>query len=168
MILKRRESFDDSPLVPSFLVRAHDVTYCSVYYPCIATFPHTPLIPILTTVIVFQILVCLWVYCSGISIVWCAMGGWIVSERKRLRLYDPQTPGEHLFRRFSVVAEMFVVFIDISIIVYYAFVTPWYTTIAHVMSLVLGATLSLISIKRYDEDHGQSMESATPATPLMM
>jgi len=96
------------------------------------------------------------------------MGGWIVSERKRLRLYDSQTLGGDLFRRFSVVAEMIVVFVDISVIVYYAFVTPFYTTVAHVMSLILGATLSLISIKRYDEDHGQSLESPmTPATPLM-
>lgn len=108
------------------------------------------------------------VSCAGISIVWCAMGGWIVSERKRLRLYDTQTLSGDLFRRFSVVAEMLVVFIDIAIIVYYAFVTSWVTTLAHVLSVVLGATLSLISIKRYDEDHGQAMEpAATPATPLM-
>lgn len=120
-------------------------------------------------VIAFQIGICLLVYCSGISIVWCAMGGWIVSERKRLRLYDTQTAGGDLFRRFSVPAEMSVVFVDIAVIIYYAFVSPILTTVAHVMSLVLGATLSLISIKRYDEDHGEQIgePTATPATPLM-
>lgn len=96
------------------------------------------------------------------------MCGWIVSERKRLRLYDTQTRQGDLFRRFSVVAEMFVVFVDIAVVCYYAFVTPFLTTVAHVLSIILGATLSLISIKRYDEDHGQSMEpAATPSTPLM-
>lgn len=99
---------------------------------------------------------------------WCAMGGWIVSERKRLRVHDPTATGADLFRRFSVVAEAFVVMVDIVAIIYYAFVSPFLTTVAHVLSLILGATLSLISIKRYDQDHGQSMESpTTPVTPLM-
>lgn len=120
-------------------------------------------------VFAFQISVCLWVYCSGISIIWCAMGGWITSERKRLRVQDPTSTGGDLFRRFSVVAEMLVVMIDIVAIIYYAFVSPFVTTVAHVLSLILGAALSLISIKRYDEDHGQSVESpSTPATPFLM
>jgi hypothetical protein len=98
------------------------------------------------------------------------MGGWIVSERKRLRVHDPTrtATGADMFRRFSVTAEIFVVMIDIVAIFYYAFVTYFLTTVAHVLSLILGATLSLISIKRYDQDHGQSMESpTTPITPLM-
>ena len=114
-----------------------------------------------------QIIICLLMYCSGISIVWCAMGGWIVSERKRLRLY-PQTASGDLFRKLSVVAEMGVVFIDIGVIIYYAVVSNFLTTLAHVLALILGATLSLLSIKKYDEDGGESMEPpATPATPLM-
>lgn len=120
-------------------------------------------------VILFQICICLWVHCAGISIVWCAMAGWIVSERKRLRIYDAQTHAGDLFRRFSLVAEMFVVFCDIAVIGYYAVVSPFLTTLAHILSIVLGATLSLISIKRYDEDHGEAMRQSvtTPATPLM-
>jgi uncharacterized membrane protein len=111
----------------------------------------------------------MWLSCTGISIVWCAMGGWIVSERKRLRVHDPTASGSDLFRRFSVTAEIFVVMIDIGTIIYYAFVTYFLTTVAHVLSLILGATLSLISIKRYDQDRGQSMESpTTPITPLMI
>jgi hypothetical protein len=96
------------------------------------------------------------------------MGGWIVSERKRLRLY-PQTASGDFFRRFSVVAEMGVVFIDIGVIIYYAAVSNFLTTLAHILALILGAALSLISIKKYDEDGEQGMEpSATPVTPLMM
>lgn len=95
------------------------------------------------------------------------MGGWIVSERKRLRLY-PETASGNFFRKFSVVAEMGVVFVDIGVIIYYAVVSNFLTTLAHVLALVLGAALSLVSIKRYDEDGGLIMEPpATPVTPLM-
>ena len=130
--------------------------------------PYILFIHLNSVVFLFQIGICLWLSCLGISIVWCAMGGWIVSERKRLRVHDPTATGADLFRRFSVVSEAFVVMIDIVAIIYYAFVSPFLTTVAHVLSLILGATLSLISIKRYDQDHGQSMESpTTPITPLM-
>jgi uncharacterized membrane protein len=88
------------------------------------------------------------------------MGGWIISERKRLRRL-----GEDLnsFRKVAVVAEMFVMLLDIATIVYYAVVASFITTLAHVLSLILGATLSLISIKRYDDVGGEP----SPSTPLV-
>jgi hypothetical protein len=112
------------------------------------------------TVIAFQITICLLLHCSGISIVWCAMGGWIISERKRLRLLHGDL---NTFRRVAVVAEMLVVWLDIAAIVYYAVVANILTSLAHLGALILGATLSLISIKRYD---GVEYEPS-PSTPLM-
>ena len=115
-------------------------------------------------VFLFQIGLCLLVHCYGISLVWCAMGGWIVSERKRLR-GRLQNGDLSAFRSSAVGVEMSVVLMDISAIVYYAFVSPFITTVAHVCALILGATLSLTSIRLYDEDHGIS--EATPSTPLV-
>jgi hypothetical protein len=88
------------------------------------------------------------------------MGGWIISERKRLRLLHGDL---NTFRRVAVVAEMLVVWLDIAAIVYYAVVANILTSLAHLGALILGATLSLISIKRYD---GVEYEPS-PSTPLM-
>lgn len=94
------------------------------------------------------------------------MGGWIVSERKRLRGRLMADDGDlSAFRRAAVVVEMTVVLLDIVVIVYYAIVSSWITTVAHVCALVLGATLSLMSIRLYDEDHG--IPGDTPSTPLV-
>jgi hypothetical protein len=73
--------------------------------------------------------------------------------------------GEDLnsFRKAAVVAEMVVILLDIATIIYYAVVANFISTLAHVLSLVMGATLSLISIKRYDEVG----DEPSPSTPLM-
>jgi hypothetical protein len=43
-------------------------------------------------VVVFQIVLCLFVGCTGISIIWCAMCGWILSnERHRRQREDPSS-----------------------------------------------------------------------------
>jgi hypothetical protein len=88
------------------------------------------------------------------------MGGWIISERKRLRRLGDDLSS---FRKVAVVAEMIVMLLDIAAIVYYAVVAGALTTLAHVLSLILGATLSLLSIKRYD----QIETEPSPSTPLV-
>jgi hypothetical protein len=88
------------------------------------------------------------------------MGGWIISERKRLRLLRGDL---NSVRRVAVVAEMLVVLLDVTAIIYYAVVANAVTSLAHVCALILGATLSLISIKRYDDVEYEP----TPSTPLM-
>lgn len=89
------------------------------------------------------------------------MGGWIVSERKRLRRLGDDL---NSFRKVAVVAEMLVMLLDVAAIIYYAVVAGVITTLAHVLSLILGATLSLVSIKRYDEVGGVE---PSPSTPLV-
>ena len=43
-------------------------------------------------VIFFQIALCLWLGCSGVSIIWCAMCGWIMSERRKVQQQHQQQP----------------------------------------------------------------------------
>lgn len=96
------------------------------------------------------------------------MGGWIISERRRLR----ESGDEELnrLRENSLAIERFVVVLNVVAILYYAFKLEVITTVAHICALVLGAVLSVISIKLYDEDNDTNpvaIETTTPSTPLV-
>lgn len=118
-------------------------------------------------VIIFQLSLCLLVHCSGVSIIWCAMGGWIISERKRLRKQSRDVELSRA-RDASIKFEYVVMLADVGAIIYYGVVADAISTVAHVCALILGAALSLMSIRMYDdplEDDG--VASATSATPLV-
>lgn len=102
----------------------------------------------------------------GVSIIWCAMGGWILSERKRLAEHDAaEASSSTVWRMQSTTLERLVVLCDVGAIAYYAVVLPILTTVAHVSALILGATLSLLSIRLYDEPAEPEAASATPLIP---
>ena len=103
----------------------------------------------------------------GISIVWCGMCGWIISERRRLEESSDDMELARL-RRQSLTAERCVIVLNVAAIGYYWLRLPFLTTIAHLCSLILGAILSSVSIKLYDEGSSEDMvETTTPSTPLM-
>mmetsp|Transcript_16495 Transcript_16495/g.27944 ORF Transcript_16495/g.27944 Transcript_16495/m.27944 type:complete len:192 (+) Transcript_16495:55-630(+) len=117
-------------------------------------------------VVVFQIGLCLVVGCMGISIVWCAMGGWIISERRRLQ--ESRDEELNRLRENSLAIERFVVVLNVIALLYYAVKLEALTTVAHVCALVLGAILSVISIKLFDEvETPVQIEATTPSTPLV-
>jgi hypothetical protein len=89
--------------------------------------------------------------CSGISIIWCAMGGWIMSERRRV--LDGQDETEELPPSVQRVMKggLMVILFDTAAIIYYAVVAEPITSVAHFCALIVGAVLSKISIKLYDE-----------------
>ena len=89
--------------------------------------------------------------CSGVSIIWCAMAGWIMSERRRV--LDGQDEAEELSPSVQRVMEggLMVILLDTAAIIYYAVVAEPITTVAHFCALIMGAILSKISIKLYDE-----------------
>mmetsp|Transcript_14288 Transcript_14288/g.21772 ORF Transcript_14288/g.21772 Transcript_14288/m.21772 type:complete len:157 (+) Transcript_14288:1286-1756(+) len=89
-------------------------------------------------VILFQIILCLVLGCAGISIVWCALAGWIMSERKDLAGYVRA-------RKFDFVVmagELLTLALDFIAIVYYMRVADLDTTVAHGLAIVLGAAIS--------------------------
>ena len=63
-------------------------------------------------VVLFQIGLCLILKCTGVSIIWCFMAGWI------------------LIKDFS-----FILLIDLCAILYYTFTAYFITTVAHVSAL---------------------------------
>lgn len=93
------------------------------------------------------------------------MGGWIISERKRLK----ETIDEELtrWRATSYSMEQVVVVVDIAMIIYYAIVNAAITTVAHICAIVLGATMSLLSIRLLDdvEDDGSSGSAFSDVAP---
>jgi hypothetical protein len=130
-------------------------------------------------VAVFQVTLCLILGCSGISIVWCAMGGWIMSERRRVidgsssssasetNAAATTTTTTHVHESTSLLSSrlqrllkigIWVIFLDTVAIVYYAIVAELITLVAHICALVLGAILSLLSIRLYDEPVHEVLE----------
>ena len=83
----------------------------------------------LVFVIMFQISLCLFVKCAGISIVWCAIGGWILLDcwrRTRRQGTDTSNPTPMI-----VLHQATILVIDFVVIVYYAIVAELITTLAH-------------------------------------
>jgi len=76
--------------------------------------------------IIFQILLCFEVHCVGISLVWCAIMGWIWMDR-RTRV---DVPG------ILLVHEDIALVVDILVICYYALVSEPIVTVAHVLAIV--------------------------------
>jgi hypothetical protein len=120
----------------------------------------------LVLVMLFQVVLCLNVGCAGISIVWCACAGWIMAERRHvLEQSRASDDASHAStngvlsagtaamttksdpQAWLLHSEHWVIVIDVVAIVYYAIVEPPITTVAHVLAMVLGATLSIGSIR---------------------
>jgi hypothetical protein len=128
----------------------------------------------LVFVVIFQITLCLWLGCSGVSIIWCAVCGWIMSERRKLvndriasndndenindnaNITQQQTTEDE---EKEEKREYFVICMNTLIICYYAVILPFITTVAHICALVLGAFLSLISMKACEENENESNDT---------
>jgi hypothetical protein len=131
----------------------------------------------LTFVVLFQIVLCLAVRCSGVSIIWCAICGWIMSRHKRQigdnndSEHEQQSTSSQISSSKLEILENIVVLIDILAIVYYAVTFGFITTVAHVCALVLGAILFSISDAEYNNltrdspSTSQQTEALLCATP---
>eukprot|EP00540_Astrosyne_radiata_P011954 CAMPEP_0116834624 /NCGR_PEP_ID=MMETSP0418-20121206/7092_1 /TAXON_ID=1158023 /ORGANISM="Astrosyne radiata, Strain 13vi08-1A" /LENGTH=204 /DNA_ID=CAMNT_0004464199 /DNA_START=52 /DNA_END=666 /DNA_ORIENTATION=+ len=117
----------------------------------------------LVCVTLFQLGLCSLVYCTGISIVWCAMGGWIIRERRQLQ----ESTERSSLRTDSLALERIVIVLDFCIILYYAFVANPITTVAHVCAVVLGAILSLLSVPLVEGGEAEEGESGAPTAILV-
>lgn len=115
----------------------------------------------LVFVVVFQVVLCLIVGCSGISVVWCAQAGWIVHQR--YHHHCCQT-------REAVVIipsmEIIVLVVDVLAILYYAVTMEAITTVAHVCALALGSLLSLLVTIRAPRNEAEVISRASTTAPL--
>ena len=106
----------------------------------------------------FQVSLCLVVFCSGVSIVWCAMAGWLICEQCNCRQHrgiDSTTPPRSSaatstsnapntstsVKNMGRIWELSVLVSDFIVIIYYLFTSELITTVAHGCALVLGAIL---------------------------
>ena len=79
-------------------------------------------------VILFQIGLCLALGCSGVSVIWCAMFGWTIATKTRVKTRIVGGNNLFLFNK--------------GLIVYYLFTKPFITTVAHICAVVLGVILA--------------------------
>lgn len=106
----------------------------------------------LVFVVAFQIGLCLILGCSGISIIWCSMAGWIMSQKRQMIRSEVDEDGDidqpvaadssnTTHEKLAKMAQ-WVILLDLGSIVYYLVVSEVITTVAHGCALVMGACLS--------------------------
>ena len=84
--------------------------------------------------------------CAGISIVWCAMAGWMWHQKQRQKQTDSTTlrrkreQGENQSALWKLLAVSNTV-----VVVYYWITEEFITTVAHVLALILGWLLSWLA-----------------------
>ena len=102
---------------------------------------------------IFQVVLCLLVQCTGVSIIWCAIGGWILMDHYYFYFQEPILEvnggsdgcGTHcsniwvLNRKLHQVCSLII---DLGAIIYYAMIMEPLTTVAHMLAVtVLGIPL---------------------------
>mmetsp|Transcript_25505 Transcript_25505/g.48312 ORF Transcript_25505/g.48312 Transcript_25505/m.48312 type:complete len:188 (+) Transcript_25505:60-623(+) len=97
----------------------------------------------LFSVCILQWGLCLVLGCAGISIVWCAVGGWIINERKHhQQAGNVAQPTETEDRSALDICEDVTLVAVLAVLIYYAIAEPPITTLAHFCALILGTLLS--------------------------
>jgi hypothetical protein len=81
----------------------------------------------LVFLVIFQISLCLILQCSGISIIWCGITGWMLTEG--------------LYRRGSFGILVLPLLCNLSGMIYYAITAEAITTVAHICAVILGSVL---------------------------
>mmetsp|Transcript_8987 Transcript_8987/g.13274 ORF Transcript_8987/g.13274 Transcript_8987/m.13274 type:complete len:199 (+) Transcript_8987:203-799(+) len=94
-------------------------------------------------VIVFQIGLCLLLGCSGVSIIWACILGWMLNETGEFSFVH--NANATASKPAIVVLAMIL---NGSAIVYYAIYFPIVTTVAHILAVLLGAAISLRMMRR--------------------
>jgi hypothetical protein len=113
----------------------------------------------LVFVAAYQINLCLFVGCSGISIIWCAIAGWILGEGRRRACMPGGSESRAMeaspWNRYIslLVWERVMLAANVIVIIYYACVTEAITTVAHLCAILMGVLLSLASIRIFDPDY---------------
>uniref|UniRef100_A0A7S4SI48 Uncharacterized protein n=1 Tax=Ditylum brightwellii TaxID=49249 RepID=A0A7S4SI48_9STRA len=116
-----------------------------------------------TFVVLFQIVLCLIVGCVGVSIIWCAICGWILREEKFLSSEQITTtttrPAPNNDTSCGAVTSSppivateqsklnllsIVLSMDLSAIIYYSIVEEPITTLAHILAIIMGICISYV------------------------
>ena len=136
------------------------------------THPYLSLTSNHIAVIAFQIVLCLIVECVGISIIWCAIFGWILVEvacghgiggaasndtepdrQAETSNTSPTCVGYgNLSSRCSCIAVVAsvastILCVDLAAIVYYAVTAPAITTVAHICAILMGVILEVVAVR---------------------
>jgi hypothetical protein len=120
-------------------------------------------------VILFQIGLCLGLGCSGISIIWSALAGWLLSERRDYSENFLTADGSESSNRDDVIVLPEVIatlVLDSAVIMYYAITAEVITTVAHLCAVILGATISRSSLSLFPRIDSDTLIT-DPSTPLV-
>ena len=113
-----------------------DVAFCAWWLSVSHQKTLGPLISFIATT-VYQLVLCLLLGCSGVSIIWCAVVGWYIHKsRCQAGSQVPQNQAM-IFK-----AEILLLLLNSATVLFYAITAPIITSVAHCLALLLGMGLS--------------------------
>lgn len=117
-----------------------DVAFCTWWLNISHRSTIQPLISLIG-VMIYQVVLCLFLGCSGVSIVWCAVIGWYIQKS---RCSSQGTPHEISPQNSALVsrAETVLLLLNAAALIYYAITSEMITSVAHGCALLLGMALS--------------------------
>ena len=121
------------------------VTTLSVF----STGPAWPRLCCVVFLVAFQVTLCLWLSCAGVSVVWASLASLIFVDARRSR-------GAPARLRLAVCASV------VGVVVYYAVVSVALTTIAHLCAVALGFLLERVVLRRYRPKLGPANSDSEP------
>ena len=114
-----------------------DVTFCASWLNLLHQNAMKPCISLIA-VTIYQVVLCLFLGCSGVSIVWCAVVGWYI-QKSRCQLQAAVSPQN---KACVSKAEIALLLLNASALIYYAITSAMITSVAHGCALLLGMGLS--------------------------
>ena len=111
-----------------------DITFCAWWL----TMRHQNVRKPLTSLIIvaiYQVLLCFFLGCSGVSIVWCAVIGWYIHKSRCV-------VGQRNSEQYHIWYELLLLLPNASALLYYAITSEVITSIAHICALLLGMGMS--------------------------
>jgi len=122
-------------LINYFLIAISVLPYC---IESVRRTKHRAWVLALCIVSLVQVLLWFLLGVVGVSVIWCAMTGYLLIDFKRRGLKPARKNGMMLFSILMGVGGIF----------YYFITFPMLTTVAHVVALLIGAGLFLLLVKK--------------------
>lgn len=164
----------------NYFILAVNLTYCSATLIRHGKDRQRVALYSLLGVALFQWVLCLIVGCSGISIIWCAICGWMMNERRQLHEASNEDDGtttpptnlstNAMWQRLEEDYGKGIILLNLLVVVYYAIVMEPITTVAHVCALILGAALNIAALNLTNGSRSMSTSQdllASPHAPLL-
>eukprot|EP00435_Cladocopium_sp_Y103_P065664 s131_g27.t1 len=121
----------------NYALLVFDVTFCAWWLNIAHQNARKPCISLIA-VMIYQVVLCLFLGCSGVSIVWCAVLGWYIQKSRCQSQAAVSPQNKALVSKAEIALEA----LNASALTYYAITSAMITSVAHGCAVLLGMGLS--------------------------